>query len=509
MSSDVEEEEDSEEEVGTDRPRKRSKYNPFIEFEAEVENEDEDVLEDEEDEIEEQAKFIADVEDTSLPAHEANNDRRHRELDRQRAAEMGAQAEQVAADFKKRYAKSRTQQADTLVVPRSLLGADVNDPGIWRVKCKEGKERDILYQLFARMENPRAGIRILSAFERGGVMKGAIYVEAEQQSDVTRAVDGISNIYPRSGMMLVPVKERDALLRVKKDKELDQGTYVRIKRGKYAGDLAQVEDIEENGLEVLVRIVPRLDYGLNEDLNAPVIDGPASKRKRIGLSNVRRPPQRLFSEVEARKVHSKHLQMIAPTNKKHWSYLGENYSNGFLMKELKLQLLQTQDVNPTLEEVTKFASANMDDGGTESLDLSALAVANKDSSAHGNYATGEMVEVNEGEQEGAIGRVTTVRQDIVTLQVTEGPLKGQHLDSPAKSLRKRFEEGDHVQVIGGSHYKDEVGMIVKIVKDKVTFVTDQTLDERTVFSKDLRKAQNSGGVKIEGQYDLHDLVQLE
>jgi transcription elongation factor SPT5 len=90
------------------------------------------------------------------------------------------------------------------------------------------------------------------------------------------------------------------LLRVQKSEELLPGGWVRIKRGKYQGDLAQIEEVETNGLNVTVRLVPRLDYGMNEDANALV--GPDAKRKRGALSAVR-APQRLFSEAEAKKKH--------------------------------------------------------------------------------------------------------------------------------------------------------------------------------------------------------------
>ncbi|CRK32528.1 hypothetical protein BN1708_005788 [Verticillium longisporum] len=117
--------------------------------------------------------------------------------------------------------------------------------------------------------------------------------------------------------------------------------------------------------------------------------------------------------------------------------------------------------------------------------------------------------VYEGEQKGVVGRATTVSGDIVTLEVIEGVLAGQVIEVPTKGLRKRFKEGDHVKVIGGSRFRDEVGMVVKIQDDRVTFVTDQTNMEVTVFSKDVREASDMGGQGSLGQYSLLDLVQLD
>ena len=386
------------------------------------------------------------------------------------------------------------------------------------MRCKPGKEREVVFSILKRLEDraqSKVPLPIFSAFERGSTsMTGYIYVEARKQSDVIDSLDGLLNVYPRSKMILVAIKEMPDLLRVQQSEQLQRGGYVRVKRGKYAGDLAQIDDVESNGLEVTLSIVPRLDYGLNEDANGPMADvglGPDGKRKRPGAfganKSATRPPQRLFSESEARKKHSKYLQTMSTFDKKQWTYLGDTYVNGYLIKDFKIQHLQTQNVKPTLEEVTRFAAGSED--GTENLDLTALAASLKNNTASDSYLPGDTVEVYEGEQQGITGKATSVRGDIVTLTVTEGELRGRTIDVPMKGLRKRFREGDHVKIIGGSRYRDEVGMVVRIKDDKVTMVSDLTMQEITVFSKDLREASDSGAAGGLGLYDIHDLVQLE
>ena len=427
-------------------------------------------------------------------------------------------AEKQAQLLKERYGRSRTTTTDAVVVPKRLLLPSVEDPSIWGVRCKPGKEREAVFSIMKRVEErmfTKNPMPIISAFERGGTMIGYVYVEARKQADVMSGLEGISNVYPRVKVVLVPIKEMPDLLRVIKSQQLQPGGYVRLKRGKYMGDLAQIDDVETNGLEVSLRIVPRLEYGLNEDLAAPMIDngvkGDAQKRKRqggLGLVNpASRPPQRLFSEAEAKKKHSKYLLAISTLNKKHWTYLGDTYMNGFLIKDFKIQHLVTENVNPTLEEVTKFTAGAED--GTENLDLTALAASLKNSSASDNYLPGDMVEVYEGEQQGVCGKAVSVRGDIVTLSVTDGELRGQSIEVPTKGLRKRFRTGDHVKVIGGSRFRDEVGMVVRIKDDRVTIVSDLSMQEITVFSKDLREASDSGVAGGLGRYDIHDLVQLE
>ena len=453
-----------------------------------------------------------------LPAGAETDDRGHRELDRKREREQQMDAEKQAKLLKERYGKSRTITTDAVVVPKRLLLPSVDDPSIWGVRCKPGKEREVVFAVTKRIEErmmSKNPLPIISAFERGGTMMGYIYVEARKQTDILTAFEGIMNVYPRTKIVLVPIKEMPDLLRVTKGEQLQPGGYVRLKRGKYTGDLAQIDDVESNGLEVTLRIVPRLDYGLNEDVNAPMVDGgikgEAQKRKRqgaLGLTNpATKPPQRLFSEAEAKKKHSKYLQAMSTFDKKHWTYLNDTYINGFLIKDFKIQHLITQNVNPTLEEVTKFTAGAED--GTENLDLAALAASLKNNSANDNYLPGDMVEVYDGEQQGVCGKAISVRGDIVTLGVTEGELRGQSIEVPVKGLRKRFRAGDHVKVIGGSRFRDEVGMVVRIKDDRVTILSDLSMQEITVFSKDLREASDSGVAGGLGRYDIHDLVQLE
>lgn len=427
-------------------------------------------------------------------------------------------AEKQAQLLREKYGRRTATNADAVTVPKRLLLPSVDDPSIWGVKCKQGKEREIVFALTKRIEE-RAGTKtpmpIISAFERGGTMLGYIYIEARRQVDIHTALEGIMNVYPRTSIVMVPIKEMPDLLRVTKSESLVPGGYVRIKRGKYAGDLAQIDEVETNGLTASLRIVPRLDYGQAEDDNAPMVDGgikgEAQKRKRqnaMGLNNpATRPPPRLFSDVEAKKKHLKFLQQMSTFDKKHWQYMGDTYISGFLIKDFRIQHLTTENVNPTLEEVTRFTAGAED--GTENLDLSALAATLKKGTSNENYLPGDVVEVYEGEQQGVSGKAVAVRGDIVTIAVTDGELRGQSIEVPVKGLRKRFKEGDHVKVIGGSRYRDEVGMVVSIKNDTVTLLSDLSMQEITVFSKDLREASDSGVAGGLGRYDIHDLVQLD
>ena len=415
-------------------------------------------------------------------------------------------AEKQAEILRQRYGNRRPAKGfgDSAVVPKRLLLPSVDDPSIWAVRCKEGKEREVVFSIMKRIEE-RAGTKdevgITAAFERGGtnsLMKGHIYVEAQRLTDIMKALDGMLNVYPHSKVILVEIKDMPELLRVTKTPTLEPGAWVRLRRPpKHSGDLAQVVDVTENGLEARVRFIPRLDYGVRDE-------SAGGKGKRPGVPGPR-PPQRLFSEQEARRRHPRFIQGNPTTNT--WTYMGDEFENGFQVKDIKIQQLTVTDVNPSLEEVTRFASGAED--GTENLDLKALAASLKDSNNLVTYLPGDIIEVYSGEQKGVVGRATNVQGEIVTMSVTEGDLVGQTIEVPTKGLRKRFKIGDHVKVIGGSKFRDEVGTVVKISEDRVTILTDQTNTEVTVFSKDLREASDMGGQGSLGQFSLHDLVQLD
>ncbi len=513
---DDEEEEEEEEDEVTSRPRKRRRrgLNQFFEEEAEV-DEDDDDIEAEEDEL--GPEFIQDTHpDDDLPPEAVHDDVRHRELDRQRQLEASMDAEKQAAAYRERYGRRQPAgMANTSFVPQHMMMPSVDDPSIWGVRCKAGKEREIISRLmkkFFESQNSRKPMRICSVFERGdGPMAGYIFVEAKRKSDVDEALEGVPDVYPRSKMNLVPVKEIPDLLRVTKTKELEIGGYVRIKRGLYQGDLGMIEYAEPNSLEVTVRLVPRLTYGQDEDqgraANADV------KRKRPNAfapvpSIANRPPQRLFNEHEARKKHDRFLAPIRGASGKAWRYKNEEYEDGFLIKNFRLPHLITENVNPKLDEITKLTKTAAD--GSEMLDLESLAHSLRNTTAEGSYLPGDEVEVYEGEQRGIIGRTEAVNGNIVSIMVSEGDLTGQLVEVPVKGLRKRFREGDNVKIIGGSKYRDEVGMVLRIKDDKVTILTNTSNDEITVFSKDLREATDAGSGGGPGsKFDVQELVQIE
>lgn len=487
------------------RRHKRAAVNRFLDVEAEV-NEDED--EEEEDEEYGRDEFIAepegegdDEDGVRRPAHHVRLDRRERELNDQDLA-------RIAEDVSQRYKRSAVRYTgDMNEVPQRLLMPSVQDANLWQVRCKPGRERDLIFSLMRKsldLEFSNRPLQILSAFERDS-LPGMIYVEARSQKQVSEACNGLVGIYPSRGVTLVPIDEMASLLLIKKQETtVNPGNWVRIRRGKYQGDLAQVVDITENGEEVGLKFIPRIDLNPKDEV---AVDGKKRKKTGLAVSTGVRPPQRFFNYEEVVKVYGRKM-----VSKRSQAYIFQNdtYKDGFIEKDFKLSAIVTENVNPTLDEITRFARGNQEGEGIEnSVDLSLIAEASR-KAAIAVLQPGDHVEVFEGEQAGVHGVVESINLDIVTVNpVGSIDLEGQKVQVPARSVRKRFKPGDHVKVMSGKN-ADESGLVVSVAGNIVTFLSDMSMQEVSVFSKDLREAAEVGtGTNIVGNYELHDLVQLD
>lgn len=311
---------------------------------------------------------------------------------------------------------------------------------------------------------------MLSAFFRDS-LPGSIFVEAIQAAHVSQAIHGVMGVFMGTPPALVPVEEMAPLLKIKKkDVQLNPGMWVRFKRGKHTGDLAQVVDVDQITSGVAgIKFLPRIDLTAKEKRRDRL------SGKALG-ANVR-PPARPFQIDEVRKIYGR---SSVRTGGGTGSYVFDNdeYIEGFCYKDFKINFLQTEEIKPTLEEISKFTG---DESNPSKIDLSAIMDANKTTTASG-LVPGDRVEVHEGEQTGLYGKIETVTPDIITIKAEGGEIHGQTIEVPTRSVRKRFEVGEHVTVINGKN-ADISGMVVEVQGDVVTLMSDQ--GEREVSSDDL------------------------
>ncbi|OWK15858.1 SUPT5H, partial [Cervus elaphus hippelaphus] len=477
-----EEYDEEEEEEDDDRPPKKPRHGGFILDEADVDDEyeDEDQWEDGAEDILEKASNI----DNVVLDEDRSGARRLQNLWRdQREEELGEY-------YMKKYAKSSVGEtvyggsdelSDDITQQQLLPG--VKDPNLWTVKCKIGEERATAISLMRKF--------IAYQFTDTHV-KGYIYVEAYKQTHVKQAIEGVGNL--RLGywnQQMVPIKEMTDVLKVVKEvANLKPKSWVRLKRGIYKDDIAQVDYVEPSQNTISLKMIPRIDY---DRIKARMsLKDWFAKRKKF-----KRPPQRLF---DAEKIRS--LGGDVASDGDFLIFEGNRYSRkGFLFKSFAMSAVITEGVKPTLSELEKFEDQ------PEGIDLEVVTESTGKEREH-NFQPGDNVEVCEGELINLQGKILSVDGNKITIMPKHEDLKDM-LEFPAQELRKYFKMGDHVKVIAG-RFEGDTGLIVRVEENFVILFSDLTMHELKVLPRDLQLcSETASGVDVGGQHEWGELVQLD
>ncbi|QLQ78305.1 hypothetical protein HG537_0A05520 [Torulaspora globosa] len=494
--SDDDDEEEEEEEGGPSKKR-RQERNRFLDIEAEVSDDEEEEEDEEESELIREGFITRGDDDESAEAQ--REDRLHRQLDQDLNKSSEEDAQRLAKELRERYGRSSSKQyraaAQDGYIPQRFLLPSVDTATIWGVRCRPGKEKELVRKLLKKKFNlDRAmgskKLKILSIFQRDNYT-GRLYIEAPKQSVIEKFCNGVPDIYI-SQKLLIPVQELPLLLKPSKsdDVALEEGSYVRIKRGIYKGDLAVVDQISENNLEVMLKIVPRLDYGKFDD-----VDPATNQRKARRPTFAHRPPPQLFNPTMALRLDQANLYK---RDDHHFTYKNDDYVDGYLYKSFRIQHVETKNIQPTVEELARFGSKE------GAVDLTSISqTIKKAQAARVTFQPGDRVEVLNGEQRGSKGIVVKTATDVATVKVPEFPTKP--LEFLMSSLRKVFEPGDHVTVVSGEHQGD-AGLVLTVKQGQVTFMSNQTREEVTITANNLTKSIDS--TPTSSQYALHDIVEL-
>ena len=73
-------------------------------------------------------------------------------------------------------------------MPQCLLLPSVEDPNIWGVRCKPGKDKELVGLILKKkfsLQNTKTPLEIFSAFQRD-TFSGYIYIEARKQTAIAR-----------------------------------------------------------------------------------------------------------------------------------------------------------------------------------------------------------------------------------------------------------------------------------------------------------------------------------
>ncbi|CAD6194882.1 unnamed protein product [Caenorhabditis auriculariae] len=496
---DDEEEEDSEDDSpkkttkkkkGKRGKNKRPRGLDFILQDVDVD--DEELEEDEYDEDDARALEPNEKEEAERYLKQIEQDRRR--SDRDKFANMSA--EEIGRYFENKYKKSQNDRAvvdddDSAVdeITRSGILPSTKEPNLWIVKCRMGEEKMVallLMRKYLAHENTQEPLQIKSVVVKEG-LKGMIYVESYKQAHVASAIEGISALN-QFNITMVPIKDMVDVLRVVKDTpQLKIGSYVRLNRTMFKGDLAQVDLVDIGGNKVNLKLIPRIDY--NRMRGAMRTEADRNYKLK------RRPMAKLF-DVDAIKDIGGEV-----TNDGDFvTFEGNSYRRGFLYKYFPLNAILADGVKPSLAELEKFQEAN-DDLKKELESTSIKETENP-------FVPGDMVEVKSGELVNLRGKVETIDGSKVVLIPDQEGLKDP-ITLNAYELRKYFKDGDHVKVISG-RYEGHTGLIVRVVENNVIMLSDLGMDELKVRSRDLQLcADVTTGVDSLGQFQYHDLVQLD
>lgn len=314
-------------------------------------------------------------------------------------------------------------------------------------------------------------------------------------SDVQAALDKINGVYA-SRIQMVPLEEMTDVMKVKKKSEtLREGAWVRINRGKYKGDLAQVLDISEDSDSIRVRLIPRLD----------LITGSGKEGKRKA-GNAPRPQQRLFNPKDIDKSDK-----TLSKSKGYWIWGADTFDkNGYLEKEIKRAGLIIENVSPSLEEISKFSLSDTAASDYNGISSALTEVEHKTAAidVKNRFRPGDNVCIIEGELINARGVVKSVGRALITLTMNDNFL-GEIQIEPAK-IEHIFTVGDQIKVIRGK-FAGELGMIVNVGDKVVTVFSDKTKKQFVVLSKDIQGSMalqpiKPSTTKIEEAYKLLDIV---
>ncbi|EDW74795.1 uncharacterized protein Dwil_GK15869 [Drosophila willistoni] len=499
---DIDSEEYEEEENEDDHPRKKKKkerFGGFIIDEAEVDDEV-----DEDDEWEEGANEIGivgnEIDELGPTARDIEIRRRGTNLwDTQKEDEIEEYLRKKYADetiAKRHFGDGGEEMSDEITQQTLLPG--IKDPNLWMIKCRIGEEKAtalLLMRKFLTYLNTDDPLQIKSIVAPEGV-KGYIYLESYKQTHVKTAIDNVGNL--RMGKWkqeMVPIKEMTDVLKVVKEQVgLKQKQWVRLKRGLYKDDIAQVDYVDLAQNQVHLKLLPRIDYTrMRGALRTTATESDDAKRKKK-----RRPAAKPFDPEAVRaiggEVHSDGDFLL---------FEGNRYSRkGFLYKNFTMSAILSDGVKPTLAELERFEES------PEEVNLEIMGTMKDDPTSVHSFSMGDNVEVCVGDLENLQAKIVAIDGTMITVMPKHQDLKDP-LIFKASELRKYFKTGDHARVLAG-RYEGETGLIIRVEPSRVVLVSDLTNHELEVLPRDLQLCSDvATGVDCLGQFQWGDLVQLD
>ena len=435
--------------------KKKARLSEFILDEAEVSDDESDDDDDEEMDDQEESEFVTteEVEEKGPTAREIEGQRRLEEESQVNESEL---IEHLQNKYSKPDENDDIDNEGVMELDEASSFPMASDPFFWLVKCRLGSELDTVLLLTRKCLNSGLNLQVTSILLPEGT-KGWIFVEAHKEGQVRQVIEGVSALaYGNKEIRFIPKDEMPNVMKTIKGKVgLRAKQFVRIARGLFKGDLAEVVMIDSSKDMVHVKLFPRIDYTKARGL-------PKSEQKAVNSRKIfNKPPQKAFDSKTVIDVGGK-----VKVDGEFTVFEGNRYKDGFIYKIFPICAIVHEGVQPTESELQKFKR-----NAEPSIQIS-------------NFDIGDNVEVINHAMAGLKGRIVKKNESMFTIQSKSEQLM-QTIDFRQEELKKYFTVGDQVKVIRGM-YQGNTGMIVRSDDDTAIFISDSNMTEIRVFSKDIQ-----------------------
>jgi transcription elongation factor SPT5 len=342
---------------------------------------------------------------------------------------------------------------------------------------QSGSEEAAVWYILQRTQVLGGQSLVKSAFARS-MVPGYIFVEASSISTVRDICDGFVGYRRRLKITPVNIGDAVALLKLQPfDLMLREGSWVRIKRGAYAEDLAylyhlDMTELNERRLQrtrgtACVRVIPRIVTGPVSSpavIRASYVNGEArpsgaeqSLKRKHGVPRAARATQRLFDpltwpEEAAEKIHDPGT----------WVFRNAVYKDGLMDLRVPINPLNLGIATPSRAELRSWSLCS--DEAVRMLVLHSFKVLANE------FWVDDRVEVTRGDWQGRIGTVQAVEENLLsvllwkdTLIGDEGPrqFSTMQVGIRTSSVRKLFKIGDFVEAVSEDDHPRQ-GFVVAI-----------------------------------------------
>lgn len=412
--------------------------------------------------------------------------------------DLDMDAEKLAERYDK---QAKELENDNSVISSATLPS-LNDPRLFRVKCKAGCEKEACVRLLRKYFDRKNSLNPLNIYSVSALDKlvGFIYVEAMKPAYVKEAVMDMLDLNPE----LIQQVKTEEIGQVfapdpTKNKHAVPYTFCRMTSGVYQGDLGLVLGEEEDG-SARVKLIPRLNVGNNYEKS--------------------RPPPKLFNP----EIFPSSVLLESDFSKKRYKLNNQIFEDGFLIKKFALKNLNFSIPVLSFEEYKIFVQNEQDE--IKAKITNNLKEQNeKRKVQEKNLQRGDKVAVLTGDYIGSRGTVIEagdgsarilLQPETIDTTGVGSLLDKKFLREPIvfrqAELGKIFELGERVECVEGRH-KGVRGIVIKIEKNTAKILEEGKKDEVVVELGELRLADRVENaipqlLKSAEAFQMYELVSL-